>query len=68
MPSTSRYFWADKHEMAKTPQTNGPLKDANPKRDFFHRISLRKGRVLALYAPARKRAVIIWNLAVKGVS
>ncbi len=45
----------------------GNLKDSNPLRDFFHRINFRKGRVSAITATARKLAVIIWNMVVKGV-
>ena len=45
----------------------GNLKDPTPLRDFFHRINFRKGRVSAISATARKLAVIIWNMAVKGV-
>ncbi len=36
-------------------------------RDFFQRINFRKGRVSAVSATARKLAVIIWNMVVKGV-
>jgi transposase len=35
--------------------------------DFFQRINFRKGRVSAVSATARKLAVIIWNMVVKGV-
>ncbi|AEL27155.1 IS110 family RNA-guided transposase [Cyclobacterium marinum] len=45
----------------------GNLKDSTPLRDFFHRISFRKGRVSAISATTRKLAVIIWNMVVKGV-
>lgn len=45
----------------------GNLKDSTPLRDFFQRISFRKGRVSAVSATARKLAVIIWNMVVKGV-
>lgn len=45
----------------------GNLKDSTPLRDFFHRINFRKGRVSAITATARKLAVIIWNMIVKGV-
>jgi transposase len=45
----------------------GNLKNSTPLRDFFHRISFRKGRVSAISATARKLAVIIWNMVVKGV-
>ena len=45
----------------------GNLKDSTPLRDFFMRISFRKGRVSAISATARKLAVIIWNMVVKGV-
>ena len=41
------------------------LKDSTPLRDFFQRISFRKGRVSAVSATARKLAVIIWNIVVK---
>ncbi|GIV34109.1 MAG: hypothetical protein KatS3mg031_1644 [Chitinophagales bacterium] len=44
----------------------GNLKDSTPLRDFFQRISFRKGRMSAISATARKLAVIIWNMAVKG--
>jgi len=44
----------------------GNLKDSTPLRDFFHRINFRKGRVSAITATARKLAVIIWNMVVKG--
>ncbi|MFN6946902.1 MAG: IS110 family transposase [Cytophagaceae bacterium] len=44
----------------------GNLKDSTPLRDFFQRISFRKGRVSAISATARKLAVIIWNMVVKG--
>ncbi len=43
----------------------GNLKDSTPLRDFFQRISFRKGRVSAISATARKLAVIIWNMVVK---
>ena len=46
----------------------GNLKDSTPLRDFFHRINFRKGRVSAISATARKLAVIIWNMVVKGVA
>ena len=39
----------------------GNLKESTPLRDFFQRISFRKGRVSAISATARKLAVIIWN-------
>jgi transposase len=45
----------------------GDLKESTPLRDFFQRISFRKGRVSAISATARKLAVIIWNMIVKGV-
>lgn len=45
----------------------GNLKDSTPLRDFFHRISFRKGRVSAITATARKLAVIIWNMVTKGI-
>jgi transposase len=45
----------------------GNLKESTPLRDFFHRINFRKGRVSAISATARKLAVIIWNMIVKGV-
>ena len=46
----------------------GNLKDSTPLRDFFQRISFRKGRVSAISATARKLAVIIWNMVVKNVA
>lgn len=45
----------------------GNLKDSTPLRDFFIKINFRKGRVSAITATARKLAVIIWNMVVKGV-
>jgi transposase len=45
----------------------GNLKESTPLRDFFHRINFRKGRVSAISATARKLAVIIWNMVVRGV-
>ena len=45
----------------------GNLKDSTPLRDFFVRINFRKGRVSAITATARKLAVIIWNMVVKGI-
>ncbi|WBL44239.1 transposase [Algoriphagus halophytocola] len=45
----------------------GNLKDSTPLQDFFHRINFRKGRVSAISATARKLAVIIWDMVVKGV-
>ena len=45
----------------------GNLKDSTPLRDFFQRINFRKGRVSAISATARKLAVIIWNMVVKGL-
>lgn len=45
----------------------GNLKDSTPLRDFFQRINFRKGRVSAISATARKLAVIIWNMVVKGM-
>ena len=47
--------------------TIGNLKESTPLRDFFHRINFRKGRVSAISATARKLAVIISNMVVKGV-
>ena len=44
----------------------GNLKESTPLRDFFQRISFRKGRVSAISATARKLAVIIWSMVVKG--
>ena len=44
----------------------GNLKDSTPLRDFFQRINFRKGRTSAISATARKLAVIIWNMVVKG--
>ncbi|GAA0877322.1 hypothetical protein GCM10009119_02900 [Algoriphagus jejuensis] len=44
----------------------GNLKESTPLRDFFQRISFRKDRVSAISATARKLAVIIWNMVVKG--
>jgi transposase len=44
----------------------GNLKDSTPLRDFFQRINFRKGRVSAISATARKLAVIIWNMIIKG--
>jgi transposase len=46
----------------------GNLKESTPLRDFFHRINFRKGRVSAVSATARKLAVIIWNMVVKGTA
>lgn len=43
----------------------GNLKDSTPLRDFFQRISFKKGRVSAISATARKLAVIIWNMVTK---
>jgi len=45
----------------------GNLKESTPLRDFFQRINFRKGRVSAVSATARKLAVIIWNMIVKGI-
>jgi hypothetical protein len=45
----------------------GNLKESTPLRDFFHRINFRKGRISAVSATARKLAVIIWTMVVKGV-
>ena len=45
----------------------GNLKDSTPLRDFFHRINFRKGSISAISATARKLAVIIWNMVVKGI-
>lgn len=45
----------------------GNLKESTPLRDFFQRISFRKGRVSAISATARKLAVVIWNMVVKGI-
>ena len=36
--------------------------------DFFRKINYKKGRATAVSATARKLAVIIWNMLVKGVS
>lgn len=36
--------------------------------DFFRRINYKRGRATAVSATARKLAVIIWNMLVKGVS
>ncbi|MDP2237097.1 MAG: hypothetical protein Q8J88_11755 [Bacteroidales bacterium] len=44
----------------------GNLKDSTPLKDFLQRINFRKGRVSAISATARKLAVIIWNMVVKG--
>lgn len=46
----------------------GNLKESTPLRDFFQRMNFRKGRVSAISATARKLAVIIWNMVVKGVA
>ena len=35
--------------------------------DFFRRINYKRGRVTAINATARKLAVIIWNMLVKGM-
>ena len=45
----------------------GNLKDSTPLRDFFQRINFRKGRISAISATARKLAVIIWTIVVKGM-
>lgn len=45
----------------------GNLKESTPLRDFFQRINFRKGRTSAISATARKLAVIIWNMVVKGI-
>jgi transposase len=45
----------------------GNLKESTPLRDFFQRINFRKGRVSAISATARKLAVIIWNMVVRGI-
>jgi len=45
----------------------GNLKDTALS-NFFNRIAYRKGRPAAISATARKLAVIIWNMIVKGVS
>jgi len=45
----------------------GNLKDSTPLRDFFQRINFRKGRVSAISATARKLAMIVWNMLVKGI-
>ena len=45
----------------------GNLKGSTPLRDFFHRVNFRKGRTSAISATARKLAVIIWNMVVKGI-
>ena len=37
-------------------------------RDFFQRISFRKGRVSAISATARKLGVIIWNMVTHGTN
>jgi hypothetical protein len=42
----------------------GNLKDTALS-NFFKRINFRKGRVSAIYATARKLAVIIWNMVIK---
>lgn len=36
--------------------------------DFFRKINYKKGRATAVSATARKLAVIIWNMLVKGES
>ena len=60
--------------LRNTANAIGNLKDSTPLRDFFQRISFRKGRVSAISATARKLAVIIWNnlsrifgMVVKGI-
>jgi transposase len=45
----------------------GNLKDSTLLIDFFARINFRKGRMSAISATARKLAVIIWNMVVKGM-
>ena len=45
----------------------GNLKDSTPLRDFFQRINFRKERESAISATARKLAVIIWKMIVKGI-
>jgi transposase len=44
----------------------GNLKEGNLA-DFFRKINYKKGRATAVSATARKLAVIIWNMLVKGV-
>ncbi len=45
----------------------GNQKKSTPLKDFFAKISFRKGRAAAISATARKLAVIIWNMVTKGV-
>lgn len=45
----------------------GNLKDTHLS-DFFKRVSYKKGRMAAVSATARKLAVIIWNMVVRGTA
>lgn len=53
--------------LRNTANAIGNLKDTHLS-NFFKRISFRKGRAAAISATARKLAVIIWNMVVKGVA
>jgi hypothetical protein len=52
--------------LRNTANAIGNLKDTHLS-NFFKRISFRRGRAAAVSATARKLAVIIWNMVVKGI-
>jgi transposase len=53
--------------LRNTANAIGNLKDTHLS-NFFRRICFRRGRAAAVSATARKLAVIIWNMVVKGVT
>lgn len=53
--------------LRNTANAIGNLKDTHLS-NFFRRICIRRGRAAAISATARKLAVIIWNMVVKGAS
>lgn len=53
--------------LRNTANAIGNLKDTHLS-NFFKRIAFRRGRAAAVSATARKLAVIIWNMVVKGVA
>jgi transposase len=54
--------------IATSSRENEAKKESTPLRDFFQRISFRKGRVSAISATARKLGVIIWNMVTHGTN
>ncbi len=52
--------------LRNTANAIGKLKDTHLSK-FFRRICFRRGRAAAVSATARKLAIVIWNMVVKGI-